>query len=357
MRTSGQIAPGYSAPLVRPGLPPSSTAGSALFRAGRTPAGDDRPLPARGRGCHGGMTLNLGGIMDVVRAPIVVGADGSEGAAPAVRWAALEAASRGVPMHIVCATALDTWGADVASAAVAQRVLDTGLETAETAVEQAEQQAPGIRVACVVSRRSPAEALRDASREGGLIVVGSRGAGGFAALLLGSVGLRVAACATVPVVVVRGEPDHVSTGVVVVAVRDERDLDVMRFAAETADRHKASLRVLSAYTYYQYAGSMVPMLGDLPEVAEEQASSVGRLVAPVREEFPDLTVTCDLVRAHSPAGALVDASGHADLVVIGARRPVHAPGTPLGRVAHAVLHHSHCPVAVVPHGGSRRSGD
>ncbi|MGW7607396.1 universal stress protein [Streptomyces sp. NPDC054766] len=121
---------------------------------------------------------------------------------------------------------------------------------------------------------------------------------------------------------------------------------VSRDAAASA--HKASLRVLSAYTYYQYAGSMVPLLDDLPEVAEEQASSIARLTAPVRDEFPDLTVTSELVRTHSPAGALVDASAHADLVVVGARRPVHRLGTPLGRVVHAVLHHAHCPVVVVP---------
>ncbi|MFF3411048.1 universal stress protein [Streptomyces sp. NPDC002742] len=295
--------------------------------------------------------------MAAVHGPIVVGADGSEGAAPAVRWAALEAASRGVPLHIVCATGLDTWGAKLSPDSVVQRVLDIGLDTVERAAAQAEEQAPGLRVTSKVSRDGAAPALLGEAGDDGLIVVGSRGAGGFSALLLGSVGLRVAACATAPVVVVRGTPDHVTTGVVLVAARDERDLDVMRFAAQTADRRKASLRVLSAYTYYQYAGSMVPLLGDLTEVAEQQASSIARLIAPVRDEFPDLTVTSELVRAHSPAGALVDESAHADLVVVGARRPAHAPGTPLGRVVHAVLHHAHCPVAVVPYGERHRPGD
>ncbi|WP_405915378.1 universal stress protein [Streptomyces sp. NBC_00728] len=238
-----------------------------------------------------------------------------------------------------------------------QRVLDAGLDTVEQAAALAESQAPGIRVTSVVSRDVAVPALLGEAGDHGRTVVGTRGAGGFSALLLGSVGLRVAACATAPVVVVRGTPSHVTTGVVLVAVRDERDLDVMRFAAETADRHKASLRVLSAYTHYQYAGSMVPVLGDLTDVAGEQASSVTRLIGPVRDEFPGLTVTGDLVRAHSPAGALVDASAHADLVVVGARRPAHALGTPLGRVVHAVLHHAHCPVAVFPDGERHRFDD
>jgi nucleotide-binding universal stress UspA family protein len=301
------------------------------------------------------MTLNLGGIMLAVHGPVVVGADGSEGAATAVRWAALEAACRGAPLHIVCATELDTLAADVPSESLARRVLDAASATVESAVAVAEGEAPGIRVVPVVSRGAAAQTLLEAAGGNGLVVVGTRGSGGFSALLVGSVGLSAAAYATGPVVVVRGERDHVTTGVVLVAVRDERDLGALRFAAQTAVRHKASLRVLSTYAYYQYAGSMVPVLGDLTEVAEEQSSYANRLMAPVRDEFPGLTVTSDLVRAHSTAGALVDASAHADLVVVGARRAEHVPGARLGHVVHAVLHHAHCPVAVVPHGELHRS--
>ncbi|MGD1217026.1 universal stress protein [Streptomyces krungchingensis] len=61
-------------------------------------------------------------------------------------------------------------------------------------------------------------------------------------------------------------------------------------------------------------------------------------------------------RAPSTAGALVDASGHADLLVVGARRPAHAIGAPLGHVAHAVLHHARCSVAMVPCRGPRGEG-
>ncbi|MEV6020182.1 MULTISPECIES: universal stress protein [unclassified Streptomyces] len=295
--------------------------------------------------------------MVAVHGPIVVGADGSDGAALAVRWAAAEAASQAVPLRIVCATGLDTWGAKLARESVVQPVLDAGLETVKRAAAHAVEQAPEIRVTSVVSRDAAVPALLHEAGGHGLTVVGSRGAGGFSALLLGSVGLGVAARATAPVVVVRGTPGSVLTDVVLVAVRDERDLDVLRFAAEVADRRKATLRALGVYTYYEYAGSMVPMLDDLAEVAEEQASSIARLVAPVRDEFPDLTLTSEVVRAHSQAGALVDASAHADLVVVGARRPARALSAPLGRVVHAVLHHAHCPVAVVPYGGRDRSGD
>lgn len=140
---------------------------------------------------------------------------------------------------------------------------------------------------------------------------------------------------------VRGAREPVTTGVVPAAVRDERDLDAVRFAAETAARRQASLSVLSTYAFYRYAGSMAPMLDDFTEIAEEQASATSRLLGPLRDEFRGPTVTVDVVRAPSAAGALVDASAHADLLVVGARRTAHAIGAPLGLVAHAVLHHAH----------------
>ncbi|WP_406481141.1 universal stress protein [Streptomyces sp. NBC_01615] len=294
--------------------------------------------------------------MVAVGGPVVVGTDGSENAALAVRWAAVEAAARRALLHIVHATALDTWGGHRPDHA-AQLVLDAGQDILDEAVARASDQVPGPRVTATLSRDSAPRALLGEAGANGMVVVGSRGLGGFSALLLGSVGLRVAARATVPLVVVRGAPEPVTTGVVLAAVRDERDLDAVRFAAEAADRRKASLRVLSTYAFYQYAGSMVPLLDDLTEIAEEQARAISRLLGPLRDEFRGLTVTVDVVRAPSAAGALVDASAHADLLVIGARRPAHAIGAPLGLVAHAVLHHAHCPVAMVPCGERHREGD
>ncbi|WP_392959837.1 universal stress protein [Streptomyces sp. LN245] len=68
-------------------------------------------------------------------------------------------------------------------------------------------------------------------------------------------------------------------------------------------------------------------------------------------------MTTELVQAHSPAGALVDASADTDLLVVGARRPAHSLGNPLGHVTHAVLHHAHCPLVVVPSHVRPHSGD
>jgi nucleotide-binding universal stress UspA family protein len=69
-----------------------------------------------------------------------------------------------------------------------------------------------------------------------------------------------------------------------------------------------------------------------------------------REKYPEVAVQPDVLLLH-PAMALLTASWHADLLVIGRRTDPQASEGRLGPVAHAVLHHARCPVAIVPHAG------
>ncbi|WP_327315796.1 universal stress protein [Streptomyces sp. NBC_01235] len=290
--------------------------------------------------------------------PVVVGTDGSAAAARAVRWAAQEAAFRHQPLHIVCAVDLDL--AERLSAETTRRVREAARSLLGEAAAAASGRAPGLAVSTEIGREPAADSLlRAAASEapqapGGTaaeatIVVGSRGLGGFSALLLGSVGLTVAGQARCPVVVVRGT-ERPSSGVVVAGVRDEEDLEAVRFAGEAARRRKASLRLLSTWTYLQYVGSMAPMADVVRVAVEAEAAASTRMLGAVREEFPDLKVTEEVARVPSPAGELVAESLRADLVVVGARRRAHHTGRALGRVTHALLQHAHCPVAVVPRG-------
>ncbi|MFD1276035.1 universal stress protein [Streptomyces kaempferi] len=105
---------------------------------------------------------------------------------------------------------------------------------------------------------------------------------------------------------------------------------------------------MSAWTYLQYVGSMVPMADEVRLAVEEEAAASTRMLGIIRKEFPDLKVTEKVARVPSPAGELVAESLRADLVVVGARRRAHHVGRALGRVTHAVLQHADCPVAVVP---------
>ncbi|WP_353962115.1 universal stress protein [Streptomyces sp. NBC_01285] len=94
---------------------------------------------------------------------------------------------------------------------------------------------------------------------------------------------------------------------------------------------------------------MATMFDGVDRLAADQATATARLVAPVRKEFPDLTVTEHVVRARSVPEVLIAVTADADLIVIGSRRRSHPVGSSLGRVTHTVLHHTHCPVGLVPH--------
>jgi nucleotide-binding universal stress UspA family protein len=141
-------------------------------------------------------------------AKIVVGIDGSPASKAALRWALEEAELRRLPVTAIYAfehplvsttsQALHLLETDFAEyRAAAQRILDEALnEVAGNASVQPES---------VVTEGPPAAVLIEAAAEDDLLVVGSRGHGGFAGLLLGSVSEQCARHARSPVVIVRPE--------------------------------------------------------------------------------------------------------------------------------------------------------
>jgi nucleotide-binding universal stress UspA family protein len=135
---------------------------------------------------------------------IVVGVDGSEGARRALRWAAKEAQLRGAVLDVV-----HTWHIPyVGASPYAAGTIDwSDLEPAARATLDHEitklgQLAAGLQVTPLLVTGAPAQAITDAAKDADLVVVGSRGHGGFAGLLLGSVSQQVAHHATCPVVIV-----------------------------------------------------------------------------------------------------------------------------------------------------------
>lgn len=144
------------------------------------------------------------------RARIVVGVDGSPGACAALEWAYAEAQLRDVGVYTVCAYD-EPWGIAAAgmSSAAAVAELRTALAVdAERVLEAAQAAAPeGVGVTGEAIRSAAGPALVSASDGSALLVVGSRGRGGFKSLLLGSVSQHCAGHARGVVVIV---PSHAS---------------------------------------------------------------------------------------------------------------------------------------------------
>ncbi|MFB6821053.1 universal stress protein [Streptomyces virginiae] len=284
---------------------------------------------------------------------VVVGVDGSQPARVAALWAAEEAERRDRPLHIVHGA--DTDGrALYLPAETVERIRFDGRELLDDTAKAVSAEYPGLKVTTEFSRSGAVESLHRAGALHGTIVVGNRGLGGFNSLLLGSVGLDVAAAAMTPVIVVRGVDGAEETGTVLAAVRDEHDLLYARYAAREAELHKASLRLLHVWHMLESVGEVVPMLDGVDAIAGGHAETLRALTDAIREEFPGLDVRADAEKSISVAGVLVEASRHADLLVMGGRRAPGALGMSrnLGRSTHSLLHHAHCPVLLIPRTGS-----
>jgi nucleotide-binding universal stress UspA family protein len=138
---------------------------------------------------------------------IVVGVDGSETAKLAVRWAALEARTRGATLELVSAWMLPNTAYAYRNMTVSEELVKALTMNAEALLADALEEVRGEWSQAGVETRAiegePARVLLDASRDADLLVVGSRGLGGFRELLLGSVSQQCAHHSSCPVVIVR----------------------------------------------------------------------------------------------------------------------------------------------------------
>jgi nucleotide-binding universal stress UspA family protein len=126
---------------------------------------------------------------------IVVGFDGSEGAKRALTWAADEARTHGGSIRAVYAWRPGEFGSEEEQVAIAKKQVEEGI--AEVLGEK-----PGINLETVSQPGHAAKVLLDNAGDAQMLVVGSRGHGGFSGLLLGSVGQHVATHSETPVVVI-----------------------------------------------------------------------------------------------------------------------------------------------------------
>ncbi|MEU7925297.1 universal stress protein [Micromonospora sp. NPDC049801] len=275
-------------------------------------------------------------------AEILVGYDGSTDASVALDWALAEAERSGQPVRLAYIfewLTVASWvGPGVAPGIwpddTARRQVD---DLVRKAAADAATAHPGLTVTGEVYDGPPALVLQERSTDAGMLVLGSRGHGGFGGLLAGSTAVAVAAHAHCPVVIVRDGAAHGPADPVTVGVdASEPSLVALGFAAERATQRRVPLRVLHAWT---------PGPGGAAGTPDERAA-VEEAVEPWRRTFPELEVTVDLVGG-SPAATLIEASRSAQLVVVGSRGRGGLAGMLLGSVSQQVIQHAGCPVAVV----------
>ena len=283
---------------------------------------------------------------------IVAGVDGSECGLQAVRWAAAEAARRRLPLRLVAAHTFPAGGfvGDPGLGVDPRAVLrDVVLGNLAAAATEAGDAVPGLDVEQADVEGDAAAVLAEESHRAVLVVLGDRGLGGFTGLLLGSVAVALSAHAACPVVVVRGDetdPAVPRREPVVVGVDGSPGGDAaVEFAAGAAVQRGVPLVVVHALRDVSADAAAAPLVDwDAVESAERQA--LGDRTAGVRAAHPDLVLRERVVRDR-PARALVDESRGAQLVVVGSRGRGGLRGLLLGSVSQQLLHHAHCPVAVV----------
>ncbi|MEU0549664.1 universal stress protein [Micromonospora sp. NPDC005979] len=279
-------------------------------------------------------------------AAVVVGVDGSRASLRAVRLAAAEAVRRHRPLRVVHGFIWPLLRVPVAPAPDAPPgagLRERAEELVAAAVAEAEATTPGLTVSGEIIDGEAAAVLVGESPTAALIVLGDRGLGGFSALVVGSVAVQVSAYADCPVLVARGEqrPD----GPVVVGL-DGSPASLL--AAEAAVARGVPLRAVHAYRHPGSSGpgDLQPLVYDEARLHGEQERLLGGWLDGLAARHPGLRLTCRAIRGRAGA-VLAEASGDAQLLVVGGQGRGEVTGLLLGSVSQSALHHARCPVEVV----------
>lgn len=309
--------------------------------------------------------------------PVIAAVDGSDGSLYALDRAVDAARRRGAPLRAVHVRQYASWAQP--------DVLTAGPPDPEDdpVVAAVRGRFAGRAGLPVVEYRAlegaPAAVLPGLGSAAQLLVLGSRGRGGFAGLLLGSNSMAAARDAECPVVVVprpgsgeRGSDDSTAVGApdgmaveagprVVVGLNvDNPDEATLAFAFLEAELRGARLQAIAAYGWppqtWASPGELVPPTVDQSAVENEVWALAEGSLAPYRSRYPDVRADAYAMPGDA-AGLLVAASQDAGLVVVGRhRRRLLSPARMIGSVTQAVLLHAVAPVAVVPSAASGAEG-
>ncbi|HTZ43463.1 MAG TPA: universal stress protein [Jatrophihabitans sp.] len=276
---------------------------------------------------------------------VVVGIDGSATAQAAMLWAAAEAARRHAELLVVHAGDAEPGvppAPDVPTAYGRSLVAEAAATVYETGFDGP--------VRTVIVAENPVHLLTRLSEQSDLVVVGSHGLGRGAGALLGSVAFRVAAHARCPVTVVPSGWDEGSAlgrPVVVGVPASVAARSPLYVAFAQARARGVPVRAVRTWSRTDWTGELVDVVyATSPAFEAKQQEYVDRMLAPVREVYPDVPVQTvlsgqridDLLLHETDTGALL---------VVGTRFADGHTYSRLGPTTARLVHRAHCPVLVV----------
>ncbi|QHK19003.1 universal stress protein [Pseudarthrobacter psychrotolerans] len=270
---------------------------------------------------------------------VVVGYDGSAESALAVRWAARHAALLDCELQVVHCS---LWPLLTKNLGPVKGIAGSGLQhqardTLDKGTAEALSAAPRVRLRRSLLYGLPADHLRRTADGARMLVLGSRGIGGFMGLLVGSVGLELAATASCPVAVIRF--DQNPDGRIVVGIDSSGSAGALSIACALASATGADLMIIHVIR---------PHGGRSNEAGCGQAAARRLLHTAAHDAHalaPEAVISQNFAQDTSVPRALLNASRGAALIVVGGKGRGLLRGT-IGSTAHAVLHHATRPVLI-----------
>lgn len=293
--------------------------------------------------------------------PVVVGVDFSKDNAAAVEYAAAAAERRGLPLELLYA--VDPQSAPQTYIALTlQEVKEDALSELEDQANALRDDNPDLEVRTHFVAQSPTQALIEASDRASMIVLGSRGHGGFGQLLVGSVAWRVASRGHGAVLLVRpGELlGRIASGPVLVGVDgSESSRLALHFAFQEASSRGTGLIAVNVWAFPLMDGLSIGR--DWPAapvewegaMAQDAERVLSEMLAGTGEQYPDVAVTRVAVHGLNVPESLLEVASAkgADLIVVGARGTNAFAELVLGAVGVQLSHHADRTIAVV-HGAA-----
>ena len=292
------------------------------------------------------------GTTDFGRYQILVGVDGSEGSASAVRYAATEASRTGaavllvhvVPDYVAMSPMLPVAPGDLDAAG--QAILDRAVEAARAL--------GAVRVGSTLVRGQRTRFLVRAGEHAGLIVLGREARSPLERLVTNATTIGVAARSTCPTIAVPpGWTPRAGRPRVVVGLKTlVHSRALLQRAFLLASQRDADLVLVHVWELPSGYDDIIARRTVELEWSDRVAEQIEPHLAEWRSAHPLIPVDLRVVHGQ-PAQTLRDASLEADLLML-ARRPHRFPGGHLGGTARVLLRESGCPTEVVPLGAGAR---